>query len=322
MSGTGIRVSQMPAATTLAGVELLEVVQGGQSRQITVSQLLAIAAPLVHSHAITQVTGLQEALDSKAGIGGGAGAHTHAIADVTGLRGELDGLDGRLDSVEAATSALSSSVAGKASLVHSHAISDVTGLQTALNGKAATGQATTSGLTLNAQGLLGRRTAGEGAVEVFGIGAGLAIVGSDLTAPAGSIGAGANTWTGAQTYNGQELVAPTLTNARSKSVQKGSATTAQVFNVSQGGHQKLTVGAALAVSFTGWPATGLAELVIELVNGGAHILTWPTIRWVKSDGSFATLFSNSGVVLNTSGTDWIYIWTTDGGVTLWGAVLR
>jgi hypothetical protein len=65
--------------------------------------------PAPHVHPISDVTGLQIALDGKA-----ATVHTHAIADVTGLQTALN---------------------GKADLVHTHAIADVTGLQTALDGK-------------------------------------------------------------------------------------------------------------------------------------------------------------------------------------------
>ena len=72
-------------------------------------------ANTVHTHAITDVTGLQGALDGKA-----ASAHTHAIADVTGLQGALD---------------------GKAASAHKHAIDDVTGLQAALDDKDSKGAA-------------------------------------------------------------------------------------------------------------------------------------------------------------------------------------
>jgi hypothetical protein len=67
--------------------------------------------PSAHGHSISDVTGLQTALDGKA-----PASHTHTIANVTGLQSALD---------------------GKAAVSHSHAIADVTGLQTALDGKAA-----------------------------------------------------------------------------------------------------------------------------------------------------------------------------------------
>lgn len=63
-----------------------------------------------HSHAISDVTGLQSSLNGKA-----ATSHTHAVSDVTGLQNALD---------------------GKASSTHTHGMSDVTGLQDALDAKA------------------------------------------------------------------------------------------------------------------------------------------------------------------------------------------
>lgn len=62
-----------------------------------------------HTHAISDITNLQGALDGKA-----ESTHTHAISDVTGLQNALD---------------------SKAGASHSHAVSNVTGLQNALDGK-------------------------------------------------------------------------------------------------------------------------------------------------------------------------------------------
>lgn len=103
----------------------------------------------------------------------------------------------------------------------------------------------------------------------------------------------------------------------------GSLGSTQTLNVANGGHQSLTVGGALTIATTGWPATGqMGELVLELINGGSALITWPNIRWVKGDGSYTTTFSSNGVLLQSSGTDWIYLWSTDGGTTIWGKVLR
>lgn len=63
-----------------------------------------------HSHAVSDVTGLQAALDAKA-----ARSHTHGMSDVTGLQTALN---------------------GKAASSHTHGMSDVTGLQDALDAKA------------------------------------------------------------------------------------------------------------------------------------------------------------------------------------------
>lgn len=66
-----------------------------------------------HTHPISDITGLQAALDGKA-----ATSHGHAQTDVTGLGTALD---------------------GKAAVVHVHTIANITGLQAALDGKVAVG---------------------------------------------------------------------------------------------------------------------------------------------------------------------------------------
>lgn len=82
-----------------------------------------------HTHAVSDVTGLQESLEGKA-----ASSHTHAQADVTGLVSAL--------------SSLSTSVASKADASHTHKVADVNNLQTALDGKAASSHThTTSDVT-------------------------------------------------------------------------------------------------------------------------------------------------------------------------------
>ena len=85
-----------------------------------------------HTHAISDINGLQTALDSKSNTG-----HSHSIADTTGLQTALDG--------KASTShnhaindvtGLQTALDNKANSTHNHTISDTTGLQTALDGKA------------------------------------------------------------------------------------------------------------------------------------------------------------------------------------------
>ncbi|MDN2578959.1 hypothetical protein [Aquibium sp. ELW1220] len=110
---------------------------------------LAAKANTSHSHAISDVTGLQTALDGKA-----ASSHTHGISDVTGLQTALDNkLDDSqatgfglslLDDADAAAArttlglgtAATSNTTAFAPAAHSHAVSDVTGLQAALDAKA------------------------------------------------------------------------------------------------------------------------------------------------------------------------------------------
>ncbi len=94
------------------------------------------ADPLTVS--ISQVTGLQTALDGKQPSGSYAPAsHVHAVSDVTGLQTELSGKasTGHVHAITDVTN-LQSELNGKAAASHVHGISDVTGLQTALDGKA------------------------------------------------------------------------------------------------------------------------------------------------------------------------------------------
>ena len=90
------------------------------------------------------------------------------------------------------------------------------------------------------------------------------------------------------------------------------------FDVSVSSKQKLTVGGALTVAFSGWPASGnYGEVEVQLVNGGVNV-TWPTIRWLLGDGTTSTTFANMGVTLSGAGSNWVVIWSTDGGTTLYG----
>ena len=107
------------SAGTLGGVKI----GGGVTITDGVISVSTNYAAATHSHSISDVTGLQTALDGKQASGSyAASVHSHAISDVTGLQTALDGKQAS-GSYAAAT--------------HSHAISDVTGLQTALDGKAA-----------------------------------------------------------------------------------------------------------------------------------------------------------------------------------------
>lgn len=104
----------------------------------------------------------------------------------------------------------------------------------------------------------------------------------------------------------------------------GAVASTQTFDVAAGAVQRLQVEGALTVAFINWkPAGQLSELLIELVNGASAVVTGLNgIRWIKSDGSYTTTFADSGVSLQTSGTDWVFLWTRDGGTTIWGKVVR
>lgn len=87
-------------------------------------------------------------------------------------------------------------------------------------------------------------------------------------------------------------------------------------------HQRLQIGAATTISTSGWVAGETGFMLLELVNGAAFAVTWPTINWVTATGAYSTAFSGSGVTLQSSGTDWVLLWSRDGGTTIMGKVLR
>lgn len=97
-----------------------------------------------HTHFISGVTGLQDALDNKSETG-----HGHIIADVSGLQAALDGKADVGTSGDYVTDAeLQAGLDTRAPTSHSHLMVDVTGLQAALDAKQATGDyATNSALT-------------------------------------------------------------------------------------------------------------------------------------------------------------------------------
>jgi Collagen triple helix repeat (20 copies) len=100
--------------------------------------------------------------------------------------------------------------------------------------------------------------------------------------------------------------------------------TTNALDFTNGSHQRWTPNTgAQTLSITNWPPTGnLGELLIEGVNLGAATITWPTINWIKADGTTTTTFSSNGVTLQSSGTDWVYLWTRDAGTTIYGKVVR
>jgi len=100
--------------------------------------------------------------------------------------------------------------------------------------------------------------------------------------------------------------------------------TTNALNFTNGSHQRWAPATgAQTLSITAWPPTGnMGELLIEGVNLGAATITWPTINWIKADGTTTTTFSANGVTLQASGTDWVLLWTRDGGTTIYGKVLR
>jgi len=100
--------------------------------------------------------------------------------------------------------------------------------------------------------------------------------------------------------------------------------TTNALDYTNGSHQRWTPNTgAQTLSITNFPPSGnLGELLIEGVNLGAATITWPTINWIKSDGTTTTTFSSNGVTLQSSGIDWVLLWTRDAGTTIYGKIVR
>lgn len=103
------------------------------------------------------------------------------------------------------------------------------------------------------------------------------------------------------------------------SVASGTVT----FNYSVAQHQRLQTTGNVTLAVSNWPTSANSGmLMLELVNGGAFTITWPTINWILTDGTVTQVFSANGTPLLASGTDFVILWTRDAGATVYGKVVR
>lgn len=135
---------------------------------------------------------------------------------------------------------------------------------------------------------------------------------------------GGNTFSGTQNFSDGQIVQAMLRGVGAAYSDRGTVASGTVaFAYTDGSHQRLQVGGALTIATLNWPPTGNnGTMLLELVNGGVFAITWPTINWIKSDGTTTTTFSNLGITLQASGTDFILLWTRDAGTTVYGKVVR
>jgi hypothetical protein len=246
-----------------------------------------------HTHSISDVTGLQTALDGKA-----SSSHTHSISDVTGLQTALD---------------------GKAASSHTHSISDVTGLQTALDGKASSSHThaasdITSG-TLDiariandavtyakiqnvsaTDRLLGRSSAGAGDVEEI-----------TCTSFGRSLIDDADAATARTTLSVQPTASPTFTGTATLAAGAIVTSTAANSGLSVGGSSK-QVRLSFAPSEGTAPTsavTGTAYIVSADFGSGYTAMRFEATEFVFAHGIFAsevsTTFKNNGDIVMSRG---------------------
>jgi hypothetical protein len=76
---------------------------------------------------------------------------------------------------------------------------------------------------------------------------------------------------------------------------------------------KITAGGNFTITLSNFPASGsYGEVALQLVNGGAYTITFPTVTWIN----------DAEPNLQSSGTDFIVFFSTDGGTTVFARSLR
>lgn len=136
----------------------------------------------------------------------------------------------------------------------------------------------------------------------------------------------ANTFTGAQILSDQQVIRAMLIDCGLTYLDKGnSGTSTQDLTYTGGSHQKITATGNFTITTSAWPPTGnLGVILLEAANFGAYTVTWPTISWVKPNGTTTTSVSTwlaavtGRTAFQSSGTDFIKLWTRDAGTTIYG----
>lgn len=105
-----------------------------------------------------------------------------------------------------------------------------------------------------------------------------------------------------------------------------NSNTTSALDYTNGHHQRWAPTGTVTLSVSNWAPSGeLSELLIEGVNLGGATITWPTILWINPNGSTTTSIStylgNLSRSLQTSGLDWVLLWTRDAGTTIYGKLL-
>jgi hypothetical protein len=293
--------------TTLAGYGITDgLTSANLTPYLTISSANATYAVLGHTHSIANVTGLQTALDAKletanftyANLTGkpstfAPSAHTHAISEVTGLQ---TALDAKLPSANFTYANLTGTPNLTVYLTTANASTTYQPLGN---------YATTSCLTFS--NITGKPITLSG----YGI-----TDGYSTSNPSGYITAGANSFTGTQNLQDNELIRAKIRDysetVSSPTISAGTLTlnleTSNIFTVSLN-------AAITSITISNPPASGSGGsfTLIFTADGTARAVTWPAaIKW--AGGTAPTITSAIGKV------DSFAFFTSDGGTNWQGYV--
>lgn len=140
-ANSALSANQGRILKSLIDSKTIDFDQSSYYKKSEIDTLLKSYASSAHTHTISNISGLQAALDAKSGSG-----HTHSQYSLTSHTHTWNAITGKPTSFPAAVhqhdisdvTNLQDELEHKANVSHTHAISAVTGLQSALDGKSST----------------------------------------------------------------------------------------------------------------------------------------------------------------------------------------
>ena len=98
---------------------------------------------------------------------------------------------------------------------------------------------------------------------------------------------------------------------------------AQEIDLAKSEHFKCIITGTTTMSIKGFNETALDAVFIELVNGGLGIISWPNeIKWMDPLGTMVDKPSLAKITFHSTASDWILLWSTNGGDTINAKVMR
>lgn len=127
---------------------------------------------------------------------------------------------------------------------------------------------------------------------------------------------------GALTGSGGTVTGPISITPTGGAVKGTVASGIKNFSFGDGTVQTITVGGAHSWTFSNWPPGGsYGEMMVAATNAGAFPITFPSIRWLKGDGTWSVNFSDLGITLQATGLNFFMFMTMDGGSTVYGRAM-